>query len=199
MFERRCRRGAVVVSAGVLLCALNMAAVAHAEPESAASEAEATEAATARDAPRPSALRARATASDRVRAVEEDRPARRGHSAARPPTSSIDRHSERPESHVPQPAPDEVAPHLVTSEPATRPVPPSATADAVADAPILPRQPALADPPAAASFATPTLAITVAAAPEPPVLTSAMPTRTLGVADTLAWGSATPLPSALAK
>lgn len=199
VFDRRGRRGAMVVSAGVLLGALNMAAVAHAEPESAASEAGATEAtgATARDAQRPSVLRTRAATPGRVRATDEDFPARRGHLAARPATSPTVRQAERPESRAPA-ASDAVVPHLVASEPDTQATPPSAPDDAVAAAAPSPRESTLPDPPAAASPATLTLPLPVAAAPEPPILSTAVPTHTLDAADAAAGGSATPLPSALA-
>jgi hypothetical protein len=205
-FDRHVRRGAVVVSAGFLLGALNVAGVAHAEPESSSAE---TGTRTARDVQRASAARAEsARPATPARGREAGLRDRRDRNAERPPESAVVQHADPPTAPVPEPPP--AAPQMLTPESAS-PAPSAALPGSHDAAEALSTPIALrpsesptagpSDSPTAAAVTAPAAATAAppqAAAPQPPSLTSAVPAGTVDAADALTGGSATPLPSALA-
>ena len=197
--DRRGQRRALAVSAGILLGTLNMAAVAHATPDtdSASSAAEQASAApTSRGAQRASGNPGRQPArGSRAGAARSATPVASDHATVSPAAAQRTRRV----PPVSEPAPVAAAAQVVDSEPTVSVAPPTAVADVVAPVaislpkPILPNSPTtFPEPSASVRIATPLPAA------QPPSLTGAAPLRVSGLADSLAQSWDTPLQSALA-
>lgn len=220
VFDRRGSRGAVVVSAGVLLGGLNMVAVAHAEPGATATDAgvgveagaraEAGAAGDARgpvrrpDRPRAAVSRAaRLATPDRVGAADDQLPPRGDGGAVRRSTSQAAADQDLDTAPVPDSAADVAAAAAVPPGPELRSGAPEPTAaNPIApeglSLPTVPEPPLSSTPPDPVAVPAAVIDFPAAATPEPPILTSPVPVAGVDLGDARPGGSAAPLPSPLA-
>lgn len=215
--DKRGRRGAVLVSAGVLLGGFNMVAVAHADQGATSSDAaevgaraEAGAAGDVRgpvrrpDRPRSAAARAtRPATPDRVGAVDDQLPARGDGNAVRRSTSQPPTAEDLHIAAVPDTAAEFAAASAVTVGSAVPPVAPEpAAANPVApeglSIPAVPDAPPSITPPAPVDPVAVPAPMVEASTPEPPILTTPVPVAAVDPGDVRAGESATPLPSPLA-
>ena len=203
IFDKRAHRGAVAVSAGILLGALNMGTVAHATPDSDSASSAADQAAaapTSRGAQRaggnPGRPPARGSRAGSARSATA--PAASDHATVTPAAAQAPRRV----PPVSEPAPVAgvaAAAQVVDNEPTVSVATPPAVADVVAPVAFSPPEPDLPNPPT--TVPAPSAAVRIATPPvaaQPPSLTSAAPLRAGGAADSLAQSWGTPLQSALA-
>ncbi len=214
--DKRGRRGAVVVSAGVLLGGFNMVAVAHADPGETSTDAgvgaEARAAGDARgtvrrpDRSRPASRAARPATPDRIGAVDDQ------HSAG---GRGVGVRRSTPQAPAAQgldiaPVPDTAAEVAAASAATVGSVVPSIAPEPAAANPVAPEglpmarvpDPSLSSAPAPpadpVTVPAPMVEVPAAATPEPPILTTPVPVAVVDLGDVRAGESATPLPSPLA-
>ena len=210
VFDKRAHRGAVAVSAGILLGALNMGAVAHATPDSDAASSttdQASAAPTTRGSQRPGgnpgrqsargyrAGSARSATTVGVGRGDDDLEAGSDHATLSPAAVQALRRL----SPVSAPTPVAAAAQVLGGEPPVPLAPSTAVDDAVAPVAFSLPQPDLPNPATTASaLSVPVRIATPLVAAQPPSLTSAAPLPVSGLADSLAQRWGTPLQSALA-